>query len=169
LPTSSHWQASAVEFPVSFGLPGTFETRIDMILRDGRDPSSPWHLVVECKRAHPDYKQWVFFDRRDRVTKPGPDGLFIQRADFTGSWNHQGRIPLTQRIDRVAAPKECPVFNFYVETRLNPPKSGQRASATDAIEQAFRQASIGIVGLGRILHGMNRHYFRLLPIVVTDG
>lgn len=169
MPASGHWQPAAVEFPISFGLPGTFESRIDVVLTDTRDPSGPWHLVVECKRSHPDYKQWIFFDQKGRVTKSEGDGLFIQRADFTGSWNHQGKVPLTKRIDRVPAPKDCPVFNFYLETRLNPGRRDQRASATEAIEQAFRQVGVGVVGLGRVLHDMNLYHFRFLPLVVTTA
>lgn len=101
-----------------------------MVLKDTRDPSGPWHLIVECKRANPDYKQWLFFDQKGRVTKSDSDGLFVQRADFTGSWDHRGQIPLTKRIHRVPAPKDCPVFSFYLEARPNPGKREQLASGT---------------------------------------
>lgn len=96
-------------------------------------------------------------------------GLFVQRADFVGSWDHQGRVPLVKRLDRMSAPQDCPVFSFYIETRLNPTKRDQRASATEAIEQAFRQVSVGLVGLSCVLHDMNQYHFRLLPVIVTTA
>src|SRR4051812_34297767 len=37
------------------------QTRIDLVLQHGH--GSKIFLCVECKRAHPDYKRWLFFDR----------------------------------------------------------------------------------------------------------
>lgn len=166
------WFSTAIEYPVSFGLPGTFDTRIDMVLQRRTSTHDPWNLVVECKRANRDYKRWVFFDQAIRLKGITKKSLFYHRADLAGSWSDNGQDlpPLVQRVERIPSHQDCPIFNFYVETRLNRPTSGQqRASATEAIEDALRQVCTGLIGLARDLHRMKKLNFRLLPVVVTTG
>lgn len=161
------WQPVAVEFPVSFGAPGSYESRIDAVLK--HTSTGPWHLLLECKRANPDYKQWVFFDDVNRVTPSEKNSVFIQRANLAGSWDYTGLPPLTKRNSVLPALEDCPVFNFYLETRMERPGSGRKVSATEAIETSFRQLSVGLVGLSLLLHQQRLTDFALLPIVVTSA
>lgn len=162
------WQPAAMEFPVSLGSPGTYESRIDAVLK--HTSNGPWHLLLECKRAHPDYKQWVFFDDVNRISPSETNSVFIQRAELSGAgWDHTGLPPLIKRTSILPAPEDCPVFNFYLETRIERPGSGRRASATEVIEASFRQLGVGLVGLSQLLHQQKLSNFSLLPVVVTSA
>ena len=167
----SDWMVRAVEYPVSFGLPGSFETKIDMILGGRGSNRDPWHLVVECKRANRDYKRWIFFDQKIRLNGLSHTSMFLQRADLSGGWDHSSQPlpPLTQRVEKLYAHSDCPIFNFYIEARINRPNSGQRASATEAIEDSLRQVCTGLVGLAVDLRRMKSTSHRLMPIVVTSA
>jgi len=162
------WQVRAVEYPVSVG--SGRDTRVDIVLTDGTLGQACWHLVLECKRAHPDYKRWVFFDRTPREAIRG-DCYFIETADLGGTWapHERPEPPMTHRIDARPAAHHCGIYNFYVEARLERPNSGRKASATDAIEDAFQQVTLGQAGLGRRLREMHNLKFRTVPVVVTTA
>ncbi len=162
------WQVRAVEYPVSVG--NDRDTRVDVVLTDGTFGQACWHLVLECKRSHPDYKRWVFFDPTPREAIRG-DCYFVETADLGGTWapHERPEPPMTHRIDARPAGDQCGIYNFYVETRLERPNSGKKASATDAIEDAFQQVTLGQAGLGRRLREMHNLKFRTVPVVVTTA
>ena len=162
------WQVRAVEYPVSVG--SDSDTRVDVVLTDGTLSQACWHLVLECKRSHPDYKRWVFFDRTPREPIRG-DCYFVETADLGGTWAPHERPdpPMMHRVDARPAVAQCGIYNFYVETRLERPNSGKKASATDAIEDAFQQVTLGQAGLGRRLREMHNLKFRTVPVVVTTA
>lgn len=161
----------ATEYPVAFGARGEYNTKIDIVLGSRTTTRDPWHLIVECKRANRDYKRWVFFDQNVRLTGITRRSMFVQRADLSGGWDQQKDAfpPLFQRVEKIYAHQDCPMFNFYIEARINRPNSGQKSSATEAIEESLRQVCTGMIGMGVELTKMKALSFRLLPIVVTSA
>jgi len=158
-----NWQLEAVEVPVS--LPNGDETRIDIVLRHGRD-SVPVQAVIECKRSARDYKRWVFFAQSEIAHTPSPKNYYAEKAHLSGAWNHEGEPNVVHSIDPKPASPECPVFDYGIEAKLNWDK---RVSATDAIEDAFQQVTLGQAGLGLRLRKAHILNFRILPVVATTA
>jgi len=162
-----NWYVEATELPVS--LPNEKETRIDVVLRHGPEGKGRWRTVLECKRSARDYKRWVFFGEAKHPRGPSSGSYYVERADLRGMWNHQGEPDLMHRVERFPASQDCSIFDYYVESRLDRPGSGKRASATDAIEDSFQQVTLGQAGLALRLRSAHELSFRLLPVVVTTA
>jgi len=162
------WRIEAAEVPVS--LPNGEETKIDLVLRpSGVTGQRTWRIVTECKRSARDYKRWVFFGGAPSSLGPSPDYYHIERADFFGTWDHRGSPPMAHRVERCGALRECPIFDFGVEARMNRSGSEKRSSATTAIEDAFQQVMLGQAGLASRLRDAHELHFRLFPVVVTTA
>jgi hypothetical protein len=161
------WFVEASEVPVS--LPNDMETRIDLVLRHNPKQESPWRVVVECKRADPKYKRWVFFADTKYAKGPSPDSYFTEHAQLANGWDHQGDPNLSHYTERKEAHVDCPVFDFGVEARTERPGQSKRASATDSIEDAFQQVTLGLTGLGFQLKKAHATYLYLIPLVVTTA
>ncbi len=164
---SHNWYVEASEVPVS--LPNEKETRIDLVLRHGPQLGKPWRVILECKRSARDYKRWIFFGQTDRSRGPSPRSYHVELADLRGMWDYKGEPPLSHRVESTVASKDCPVFDYGVEARIDRPNSGKRASATDAIEDAFQQVTLGQAGFALRLRAAHELTFRLLPVVVTTA
>jgi hypothetical protein len=182
-----NWRVESCELPVS--LPDGNETRVDILLRHRGSPGIPWRVVLECKRAARDYKRWVFFGectdksllsrahyrvaRADLATREmsrDPYGNYqVARTDLAGAWDNKGEPELWHSLESRAATDDCRIFDFGVEARLDRPGSGKRASATDAIEDAFQQVTLGQAGLVLRLVKMRVLNFRLVPVVLTTA
>jgi len=159
------WFVEASEVPVS--LPNGDETRVDIVLRHRpKDPENPWRVVMECKRATRDYKRWVFFADAKNTSGPSPGCYYTEHAHLRSSWDGQGEPVMSHFAQPVAASPECPVFDFGVETKLNRDK---KSSATEAIEDSFRQVSLGQAGLAFKLRRACALNIRLIPVVVTTA
>lgn len=167
------WKVSATEFPVSLLSHAVHEeTRIDLVLeRHVATHNVDWHLPIECKRANPDYKTWLFFNERPRVDDPAGRSLYIQAGYLSGGWNHQGEVPLLKYVTQFAPPKAAavPTFTYYLEVRENPPNRAGGSASTKTLEEAFNQVTMGAVGLGRQLHRLQKFNFRVVPVVVTTA
>lgn len=161
------WNIEASEVPVS--LPNGDETRIDLVLRYGAQGHRPWRVVVECKRSARDYKSWAFFGGTRWSQGSSPRHFYVERADLAGTWNHQGDPPLNHGVETRVASRECPIFDYGIEVRINRPGSNQKSSATTAIEDAFQQVTLGQAGLALRLRAAHALNFRLLPVVVTTA
>jgi hypothetical protein len=161
-----NWMVEASEVPVS--LPNEAETRIDIVLRNQASGESPWYAVLECKRLMREYKRWVFFSKTHR-SRPSAGNYYIEHGDLQGSWNGYGVAPMNHRLERRPAPDGHEAFDFYLEVRLNWPGSGKTVSATNAIEDAFQQVTLGQAGLALRMRATNVLKFRLLPVVVTTA
>src|SRR6266542_1012568 len=161
------WYVDATEVPVH--LQDGKETRIDLVLRHGPALRSPWRGVLECKRSARGYKRWVFFGQTDRSRGPSGRIYYVELAQLNGMWDQKGEPPMSHRVDSSNASAECPVFDYGVEARIDRPGSGKRASATDAIEDAFQQVTLGQAGLAIRLRRAHELNFRLLPVVVTTA
>ena len=158
------WFIEASEVPVS--LPNGSETRVDIVLRHNTKQESPWRVVVECKRAARDFKQWVFFADNNYAKGPSPNCYYIERADLARAWDGQGEPQLSHYAEASSANIDCPVFDFGVETLL---KRDKKVSATEAIEDSFRQVTLGQAGLVYKLCRARATIIRLIPLVVTTA
>lgn len=162
-----NWVIDASEVPVS--LPNDKETRIDIVLRHGGEEAVPWRIVLECKRAARDYKRWVFFSDDATSSNPLPNHYYYEKAHLVGSWNHQGEPNMWHGVEQKAGAKTCPVFAYGIEVRLDRPGSGKKCSATDAIEDAFQQVTLGQTGLALKLRSACTLNFQLIPVVLTTA
>ena len=168
---SGNWRIAATELPVSLG-PLHDETRVDIVLeRHSSVANATWHIAVECKRALPDFKTWLFFDDTPRVQQVPAHCLFMQAATLASSWDGNGEPPLTKRVIQYELPQNLPLplFNFYLEARENAPSRGGGVSSTKTIEDAFYQVTLGTVGLSRKLPRIQKSEFRVVPVVVTTA
>ena len=167
------WKIAATEFPISLLSHAVHEeTRLDLVLeRHDTTHNVDWHLAIECKRANPDYKTWLFFNSRPRVEDPAGRNLYIQSGYLSGGWNNQGEVPLQKYVTSFALPKAqaVPTFTFYLEARENPPNKSSSSASTKTLEEAFNQVTMGLVGLGRHLHHLQKFNFRVVPVVVTTA
>lgn len=162
------WYVEASEVPVS--LTNGDETRVDIVLRHRQsNPENPWHVVVECKRAARDYKRWVFFSDIQYGRGPSPSSYYTEHAGLRNGWNHQGDPDLSQFLHTREATKDCPVFDFGLEARTEPPGRDKRASATTAIEDSLHQVTLGQTGLANTLRRAHMLFFDLIPVVVTTA
>jgi hypothetical protein len=162
-----HWEIDAAEVPVS--LPNGSETRIDIVLRHGAEQALPWRVVLECKRASRDYKRWVFFAQDDDAPGPSPNQYYYEKANLAGSWNGQGEPNMWHGVEGKVASAECPVFAYGIEARMERPGSNKKYSATEAIEDAFQQVTLGQVGLALKLRSACVLSFQLIPVVLTTA
>jgi len=162
---SHQWYVEAEEVPVS--LPNGAETRIDIVLHHGPQAGSPWRVVLECKRSARDFKRWVFFGEADRRRGPSRHNYYVEFADLNGSWNHEGEPPMMHGVKNHSASQDCLAFDYGIEVKVEWRRSGKKASATEAIEDAFQQVTLGQAGLALRLRNAHELTFRLLPVVVT--
>jgi hypothetical protein len=160
------WRIEAFEVPVS--LPNHDETRIDIVLKH-KKVGLPWWLVIECKRAAPDYKTWVFFAQNQTGRGPSPNSYYIENAKLAHSWDHSGEPEMMHGLERRAAASSCPAFDFGVEARLNRAEHSKRVSATDTLEDALHQVTLGQAGLALKLRTAHELTINLVPIVVTTA
>jgi len=164
------WHVEASEVPVALPT-GDHETRIDLVLRHGQNENSLWRAVVECKRATKDYKRWVFFGQTEWSAGPGQNQYFFHKAQLVGTWhrNNMPEPPLHHWIERCPSQRNCPVFDYGVEVKLSPPNRDKKSSATEAIESAFNQVTLGVSGLALRLASAHHLTYRIFPIVVTTA
>jgi hypothetical protein len=158
----------AFEVPVS--LPNHDETRVDIVLKH-KKAGSPWRVVVECKRAAPDYKRWVFFAQNQIGGGPSPNYYYFEHANLAGTWcqNTEPEPKMSHRLDSRAAASSCPAYDFGVEARLNRVENPKRVSATDSIEGALHQVTLGQAGLALKLRAAHELTINLIPVVVTTA
>lgn len=165
-PPLHNWEVEASEVPVS--LPNGKETRIDIVLRRGPE-GVPWRIAIECKRAARDYKRWVFFAENEYSHGPSPRNYYTEKANLARGWDGIGEPVMWHGVETAPASSQCPVFDFGIEARIERPDKGKRASATDAIEEAFQQVTLGQTGLALKLRSACVLNFRLIPLVVTTA
>ena len=163
-----NWFVEAEEVPVS--LPNSEETRIDMVLRHGPALGNPWRIVVECKRSSPEFKRWVFFGGGALCRNFSPRDYYVEFFDESPDQAAPNQAaPMQHLVKQVGASSECPVFDYGVEVKSERPETRRRASATNAIEDAFQQVILGQTGFALRLRKVCERSFRLLPVVVTTA
>lgn len=93
---TASWKVLATNYPVEFPPPnGPWrgkESALDILARRDGDPSSVVDALIECKKANPEFVNWVFFPKPDCPT-PSPFS-FAQANNKpnetgSGSWSPQ--------------------------------------------------------------------------------
>jgi len=154
-----HCEIVACEYPVT-AINGD-QTRIDHVLKFGS-----YHLVIECKRANPTYKRWLFFDK-EVATISQKTTFFYETANDGGRTYENKAAHPNHNIQQKVISSEIPVFNSYLETAY---KKDKKWSASDTIEEAFRQVMRGQSGLvTKLISFDSTDRFQIIPIVVTSA
>jgi hypothetical protein len=157
------WEIMAGEFPVT-ATDGS-QTRIDLLLRNRREQGK--YICVECKRAHPKYKRWIFFDRvANRGGTAQPEAFFESFRIFMRSSGQETNA--IHQLESFLIEPACPVFNLYLEVAVN--LDGQ-PGYTETIEEAFIQVTKGQSGLVAKYIGFDQGFWRCVafPVVVTSA
>jgi hypothetical protein len=153
------WRSLTTELPVTAS--DQSQTRVDLILK--HNTAQGVYLCVECKRANPLYKQWVFFDK----TTQDP------AAQWYFEYFQASRRPTVSAGDAVhaiqQAPKRsgCEIFNLYLEVAV---KRDGKSGHTQTIEDAFLQVTKGQSGLmAKLVRFINEFVIKAIPVVVTTA
>lgn len=156
-----HWAVEAAEYPVTAS--DGSQTRIDLVLRyGGRNDVC---LAVECKRANPLYKRWVFFDKANGAGANDQslllETVLISQRPITSPFH------VTHIVRRFPTANPCHIFNYYLEAAID---RQNQSSATKTIEEAFQQVMKGQSGLmAKMLSFDSGHFLRAVPVVVTTA
>jgi len=156
------WQCLASEYAVT--APDGSQTRIDLVLRHQKHRGN--FACVECKRAHPQYKQWIFFDRERGSGGQEAPNIFLESLNATKRPPVEGSSAL-HGMTRSACPSSCLVFNLYLEVAID---RQRKASHTDTMEEAFVQVTRGQAGfMAKQLGFTGEPYLTAIPVVVTTA
>jgi hypothetical protein len=163
--TQSAWKYVASEYPVT-GTDGS-QTRIDLVLRR---PANVY-LCLECKRPHPQFKRWVFFDKECSAYPKHTGRLAFEIFHVLSTSSTKGIESARHAIEPRQCCAPCDVFNSYLEASLKRGGGGGwKASHTDTIEDAFRQVIRGHTGfMAKLMLGTQPGILRSIPIVVTTA
>ncbi len=155
--TQSTWAYVEGEYPVT-AVDGS-QTRIDLVLRSGGV-----HLCLECKRPHPQFKRWVFFDKQ-RSGRLGFETYQVQQ------WPMTSPTQARHAMDPKQCRPPCSVFSAYLEVAMKRSSDGNwKASHTETVEEAFRQVVRGHTGLmAKLMNCSTAGYFWSIPVVVTTA
>jgi hypothetical protein len=157
---SGLWKCIAAEYPVTAS--DGSQTRIDLVLQHAT--SGGFHACVECKRANPLYKQWIFFDKEC----PASSQPFLYFESLKAA---KRPIPPNQEalhgIERIPAPSQCEIFSLYLEVAM---ARNNRASYTQTMEDGFLQVIRGQTGfMAKQLEFRGESCVTAIPIVVTTA
>lgn len=154
------WRCVASEYPVTAN--DGSQTRIDLVLRSIR--SRELYACIECKRAHPAYKQWIFFDKEYGTQSPRNSYFekFVVSQRPMRDKNDAHHV-----LDQRQMPISCELFKMYLEVALSRDK---RAGYTETIEDAFLQSVKGQTGLmAKQIKTDDVMRLRVVPVVVTTA
>jgi hypothetical protein len=156
--SNSLWRVSTRNYAVQFQ--GS-RSEIDFILRKDGGKTL---LVLECKRAHPDYKVWVFFeDVREATTANGR--CIRLYAEENHKW--------FQLVKREFPDLISPLTRKAIEVRYGKDeKGGKRHYTTEQIEQACLQVTIGSLALVEeylLPYRQKPQVESIVPVVVTTA
>lgn len=162
--TQSYWEFVATEYPVT-AADGS-QTRIDILLHHASVKGL--HLCLECKRPHPKFKKWVFFDRESNlmgVNSPvgRVEAMWVPHRRPDGDIRHR-LMPLSDM-------GHVPIFSYYVEAAIKRDgNAGQSVSSTEAIEKSFSQVTKGLSGfMLKCRNGTDTALLSAVPVVVTTA
>jgi hypothetical protein len=128
------WVFVEREYPVT-AYDGS-QTRIDLVFRNVAERGI--YACLECKRADPLYKRWVFFNE-DRSNPSGTLYFEVVQVSQRGpNVNPTGRNSNTYAnhlIRNRPSDARCVVFNSYLEVAID--RGTGRAGYTETVESAF--------------------------------
>lgn len=165
------WCFEESDVPVS--LPKHCEIRVDIVLK--RRPFShlldsmsenQWHMVMKCKQPALGYDRWVFSSNNGSASRLLSNHYHIECAEAFGK--HPNHYKHTLKTSN--ALEECPVFEKFVETRIETPSNSHKLSPPPAaIKNALRQVTLGQTGIANKLRRGQTQMFSLIPVVVTTA
>jgi hypothetical protein len=156
------WRCLTNEYAVTAA--DGMQTRIDLVLQHVRDPGV--FLCVECKRANPLYKQWVFFDRECGPGGTSQTDMYFEsfRADLRPLRSNTDAL---HALERYSSRSPCALFNLYLEVAVD---RKNRAGYTETIEDAFLQVTRGQTGfMAKQLTFQGPFYIVAFPVVITTA
>ena len=123
----SDWSVMESEYPVTAA--DGFQTRIDHVLKNKK--SGKLHVCLECKRCHPHYKRWIFFDRADQIPFRFENfTVFKTPIENLGDAFHGiAQLPHSSSI---------PIFNLYLESAI---RADGKSSHTDMYPRSIPQSN----------------------------
>jgi hypothetical protein len=161
---ASDYHFESEEYPVSIGQENTV---IDFIFSAG---SRPTFLILECKRANPDYVTWLF--SRPMASPDERPKFLATRLDLNDQ--HPNAVWLeTAEIDLLSTGASVTV-GLELSGRETRQSKASRSSTSKAIFDACQQALTGVGGLALehkksvAKQGYYRRY-HYVPIVVTTA
>jgi len=156
------WEYIDREYPVTAS--DGSQTRVDLVFRNARHPGV--HACIECKRADPLYKRWVYFNE-DRISQYGTLHFEIIQLTQIGPVDLPMKYHGNHLIRHRPSVLLCPVFNSYLEVAI---ERNQRAGYTETVETAFLQIIKGHTGMmAKLLSFKERLFLCSIPIVVTTA
>ena len=153
----SIWNLESTGYAIQFqGKRG----EIDCVLR-GKNKRKDTIAVVECKRAHPDFKTWVLFDE----VKPTPEN----KGRCLWLIEERGGIGLSFSVVPYDFPQIAPVPLVSQAVEVGTNKSGKKYN-TEQIYQACLQVCTNLFALASesALDGSFSFNY-VLPVVVTTA
>ena len=140
------WEVKVSEYPVS--LDGQ-DTKIDIVLRS-KAPSLPeLYTLVECKRADPSYKHWLFGtpELPFGAALCSTLGIECRKTSLDRAYQANSLVEqLRFKVDTYDA-------KSWLEVKRN---TNKRSSTPQNIENAFMQVLKGVAGFAQ-----EQHYQRL--------
>jgi len=157
------WRTDKTEYPVT-ALDG-HQTRVDLVLR--HQDCEGVRLSLECKRANPSYKWWLFFDSSPSAGESRSNTVFLDTMTVTKPQKHRG-IALRKVVNISADSADWKCFNYYIEAKVE--RNG-RASSTATIEEAFTQVMFGQTGLftKATEEAGDSGFLTVIPVIVTTA
>jgi hypothetical protein len=134
------WTVAAEEYPVAFP-PGNWPTvgkegRLDIRV-EKRFPERRIVLAVECKKADPDFKDWVFFPKGHDESIKSAQIIRKEKDGVATTATGHGRWEITTAIVGIDTGPTCQDAR---ELKAEHGKTNSWKSATERIEKACYQA-----------------------------
>jgi hypothetical protein len=135
------WTVAAEEYPVSFppgqwptvGKEGRLDIRVERRFQERRIV-----LAVECKKADPGYKEWVFFPKGPDESIKSAQIIRKEKGDAAASATGHGKWEITTAIVELGTGQTCQDAR---ELKAEHGKTNFWKSATERIEKACYQAA----------------------------
>lgn len=172
------WEIAKVEYP--FAIYSNFSPRADFIAK--RSANHLIYLIGEAKKAHPNFKQWVFFPFHSLVPKDYPDEFILEEHLEINSDNKDVNRKLQHMMHWNLCSKEEPLFfcNDAREIRITRDKTSTKKPVdNERIETGALQVSLCTNGLINeeeryFQHIVNighklKWYVRFVPILITNA
>jgi hypothetical protein len=155
------WVLEASEYPVTAS--NGKETRLDVVLALARERGIK--IGIECKRANPRYKMWLFWGEEPAVREGGHRRLYFEVGERNGKG---GKGPNRWRHRFIQLPaRDFPLCHFFIESDRNGEDDSRRE---DAANHAIEQATFGQSGLFQKVGAFQESdVFCAVPVVVTTA
>jgi hypothetical protein len=159
------WQFVDREYPVTAS--NGEQTRIDLVFRNSTERGV--YACIECKRADPLYKRWVFFNEDTSNSHGTLHFELVQVSQRRAKdVNNRPSFDANHVIRSKPSQLQCDVFNSYLEVAID--RRSGRAGYTETVETAFVQLMKGHTGMMAKLLGFDEGFLLCsIPILVTTA